>query len=139
MAEEPAQTEGYHVLNHLDVVRHYGGEKAVDAVIANNNLPSYPTPAALDFIHTNKPWEDKVLLVEADLIDETDRNSTARHDSVKLSNTIAEAYRQYRGHRRRLPRVRLNRDLNRLAQKRTVLDDNAGSEPVPLQQKERQR
>ena len=112
VAEEPAQTEGYSVLDHSKVVQHYGGEGAIDAVLANNNLPQRPTPAGLGFIRANKPWSDDVLLVEADVIDETDDNSTARHDSVKLSNAIAEAYRKYRGRRRRLPRVRLNLDRN---------------------------
>ena len=108
VAEEPAQTEGYSVLDHLNIVRHYGGDAAVDAVISNNNLPEGPTPAGLDFIRTNDPWEDEALLVSADVIDETDSSRTARHDPVKLSNAIAEAYRKYRGRRRRLPRVRLD-------------------------------
>ena len=138
VAEEPAQTEGYHVLDHLDIVRYYGGEKVVDAVVANNNLPNYLTPAALEFIRTKNPWEDNVLLIEADLIDETDRNSTARHDSVKLSNTIAEAYRKHRGHRRRLPRVRLNLDLNGPAEERPVLNRNRESKPPYVGQKEGQ-
>jgi uncharacterized cofD-like protein len=108
VAEEPSQTESYSVLEHLNIVRHYGGEAAVDAVIANNNVPDGPTPAGLNFIRANNPWEDDVLLVEADVIDDTDDTSTARHDPVKLSNAIAEAYRKDRGRRRRLPRVRLN-------------------------------
>jgi uncharacterized cofD-like protein len=113
VAEEPAQTEGYSVLDHLNVVRHYGGDGSVDAVVANGNLPDGPTPAGLDFIRATQPWDDDVLLVEADVIDETDKSSSARHDPIKLSNTIAEAYRKYRGRRRRLPRVRLNLDLRR--------------------------
>jgi len=113
VAEEPAQTEGYSVLDHLNVVRHYGGEGSVDAVVANRNLPDGLTPAGLSFIKANDPWDDHVHLVEADVIDETDSNSTARHDPVKLSNAIAEAYRIYRGRRRRLPRVRLNLDSKR--------------------------
>lgn len=135
VAEEPAQTESFHVLDHLDVVRHYGGNKSVDVVIANNNLPNHPSPAALDFIQTIKPWEDNVLLVEADLIDETDRNSTARHDSAKLSNIIAEAYRKYRGRRRRLPRVRLNLDLNRLSKEHSIINNNKEPEPLNIKQK----
>jgi uncharacterized cofD-like protein len=113
VAEEPAQTEGYSVLDHLNVVRHYGGEESVNAVVANRNLPGGQTPAGLGFIHANNPWEDHVNLVEADVIDETDSTSTARHDPVKLSNAIAEAYRKYRGRRRRLPRVRLNLESKR--------------------------
>lgn len=113
VAEEPAQTEGYSVLDHLNIVRHYGGDGSVDAVVANGSMPEGPTPAGLEFIRADKPWKEDVLLVEADVIDDTDRKSTARHDPVKLSNAIAEAYRKYRGQRRRLPRVRLNLDQSR--------------------------
>ena len=108
VAEEPAQTEGYSVLDHLNVVRHYGGDGSVDAVVANGCMPKGPTPAGLDFIRANTPWNDEVPLVEADVIDVTDETTTARHDATKLSNALAEAYRKYRGRRRRLPRVRLN-------------------------------
>jgi len=108
VAEEPAQTEGYSVLDHLNVVRHYGGDGSVDAVVANRCMPKGPTPAGLDFIRANTPWNDEVPLVEADVIDVTDETTTARHDATKLSNALAEAYRKYRGRRRRLPRVRLN-------------------------------
>ena len=81
-------------------------------MVANGNIPSSDSPAGLGFIRASKPWSDDVLLVEADVIDETDNNSTARHDSVKLADTITEAYRKYRGDRRRLPRIRLHLDRN---------------------------
>jgi uncharacterized cofD-like protein len=119
-AEEPAQTVGYSVQDHLDVVVKYGGGSVVDAVIANNNVPEGPTPAGLDFIQIDKPWTSDVILVAADVIDETDLSRSARHDPVKLSNTIAEAYRKYRGRRRRLPRVRLNLDLGRPSNGRKI-------------------
>jgi uncharacterized cofD-like protein len=129
VAEEPSQTESYSVLEHLNIVRHYGGKAAVDAVIANNNVPDGPTPAGLNFIRANNPWEDDVLLVEADVIDDTDDTSTARHDPVKLSNAIAEAYRKYRGRRRRLPRVRLNLDQSRSDRDPDTLNGAALDEP----------
>lgn len=110
VAEEPAQTEGYTVQDHLNIVRHYGGEGTVDAVISNNKVPNGPTPAGLNFIKARSPWDDDSLLIEADVIDDTDASRTARHDPVKLSNAIAEAYRKYRGSRRRLPRVHLSLD-----------------------------
>ena len=113
VAEEPAQTEGYSVLDHLNIVRHYGGNNVVEAVVANRFMPEGPTPAGLDFIRARKPWDDDVLLVEANVIDETDKSTTARHDPVKLSNAITEAYRKYRGRRRRLPRIRINLDSKR--------------------------
>jgi uncharacterized cofD-like protein len=124
VAEEPAQTEGYSVLDHLNVVRHYGGDGSIDAVVANGLVPTSPTPAGLDFVRANTPWNDDVLLVEADVIDETDETTTARHDAVKLSNAIAEAYRKYRGRRRRLLRVRLNLERHRTANGRDSFNPN---------------
>ena len=134
VAEEPAQTEGYNVHDHLRVVQHYGGEKAVDAVVANNNLPEGPTPAGLGFIQANKPWNDDVLLVEADVIDESDKTSAARHDPVKLSNAIAEAYRKYRGRRRRLPRIRLNLEFKRPGKGHPILNGSGDVDPQPVGQ-----
>jgi len=121
VAEEPTQTEGYSVLDHLKVVEHYGGASAVDAVIANNNIPEGPTPSGLDFIRIDKPWSDEILLIDADVIDDTDESRTDKHDQAKLSNIIAEAYRKYLGKRRWLPR-RLNIDLRRTRNGRSYLD-----------------
>lgn len=117
VAEKPSQTEGYSVLEHLNIVRHYGGETTVDAVIANN------------------PREDDVLLLEADVIDDTDETSTVRHDPIKLANAIAEAYRKYRGRRRRLPRVHLNLELNKFGKGRRLLNDGGEASPLPIQEK----
>jgi hypothetical protein len=50
VAEEPAQTEGYTVLDHLNIIR------------------------------VNRPWPDDIVLVEADVIDENYETTTARHD-----------------------------------------------------------
>ena len=100
VAEEPRQTEGYSVQEHLDVVRHYAGENAVHAVIANSSIPDGPTPAGLDFIRPRHPWSDTALLVEADVIDSS---ATARHEPEKLAGVVAATYRRHRGKRRRLP------------------------------------
>ena len=91
MAEEPSQTEGYIVLNQMNIDRYYSGEDVVDALVANGNLLGGDKPAGLDFIRANVPWDDDVHLVEADVIDETDETSTTRHDPVKLSIAIVEA------------------------------------------------
>ena len=103
VAEEPRQTEGYYVQDHLEVVRRYAGEGAVDAVIANASIPDGPTPAGLDFIQARRPWDESALLIEADVID---RTATARHDSTKLASIVATTYRRNRGKRRRLPSLR---------------------------------
>ena len=102
VAEEPRQTVGYTVLDHLDVVRRFAGPKSVHAVIANSSIPSGPTPAGLDFIRQPEPWNDGTLLIHADVIDP---EATARHDPEKLATTVAATYRRNRGKRRRLPRA----------------------------------
>ena len=66
----------------------------------------------LGFRPASKSWNDDALLVEADVIDETN-NSTARPNSVKLPKAIAEAYRKYRGPGRWAPRVLLILNLCR--------------------------
>ena len=68
-------------------------------------MPQGLTPAGLGFIRASKPWSDSTLIVEADVIGETDGNSTSKHNSVKLSNSIVVAYRKCRILRRRLRRV----------------------------------
>ena len=102
VAEEPRQTVGYSVQDHADVVRHYTGAESLHAVIANSNVPDAPTPAGLNFIRPEKPWNDGSLLIEGDVLDQS---ATARHDPVKLALTVADTYRRYRGKRRRLPRA----------------------------------
>ncbi len=103
VAEEPRQTEGYSVQDHLDVVRRYTGPGSVHAVVANCRIPAGPTPAGLDFIEPSDPWNDEALLIQADVIDEA---ATARHDPDKLALTVASTYRRHRGQRRRLARAK---------------------------------
>ena len=107
VAEEPEQTVGYSVADHLDVIYHYAGHKSVDAVIANNNLPEGPSPAGLSYISPNSPETQGLFFVAADVIEES---APARHDPAKLAATIADAYQERRGKRRRLPHLRRNLD-----------------------------
>ena len=103
VAEEPRQTVGYSVLDHLNVVRRYTGPGSVHAVIANDSIPVGPTPAGLDFIRAGDQWNDEVVLAKADVID---LSSTARHSSNKLAEAVADTYRRHRGKRRRWPKAR---------------------------------
>ena len=77
-----------------------------------------------------------MLLVEADVIDETDETSTARHDPIKLANAIAEAYRKHRGRRSRLPRVRLNVESSQTGNGRLVFNGNENADSIPAGQRE---
>ena len=103
VAEEPRQTEGYAVQDHLEIVRRYAGPAAVDAVIANGRIPAGPTPAGLNFISLRRPWRDSAQLIEADVIDET---ATARHDPAKLARVLSNAYHRRPPHRRPAPSAR---------------------------------
>ncbi|CAI8041335.1 Putative gluconeogenesis factor [Geodia barretti] len=97
-----AVAESKALKDHADVVRRYTGPESLHAVIANSNIPDAPTPAGLDFIKPERPWNDGTLLIEADILDQ---EATARHDPRKLALTVAETYRRHRGKRRRLPRA----------------------------------
>lgn len=122
VAEEPKQTEGFSVLDHLNIVRHYGGMRSVHVVVANDNIPEAPTPAGLAFIEQDSNWNDSAMLVEADVIDDV---NTARHDSDKLIAVIAETYRKHRGRRKRIPLMRMN-----ITQRKEPIDRSISNEPV---------
>jgi uncharacterized cofD-like protein len=102
VAEEPGETLGYSVLEHLDVVHHYLGQGAIDLVIANSNLLQEPRPPSLRLVEPEAGWKEPTLYVLADVIDET---TPSRHDASKLAAVIAQAYRKHRGGRRRLPQA----------------------------------
>ncbi len=98
VAEEPEQTVGYSVGDHLDVVHHYVGNESVDAVIANNNIPEGPSPAGLSYISPEAPENHGLFYVAADVIEEA---APARHDPAKLAAAITGVYQRHRGKRRR--------------------------------------
>ena len=106
VAEEPGQTTGYSVLDHLNVVRHYAGDDSVNIVIANDNALSGHEPLSPSLIPARTNWEDDAVCIWADVIDE---ETPTRHDPVKLAATVASTYQKHRGSRRRLPL--LHRDL----------------------------
>ena len=107
VAEEPGQTTGYSVLDHLNVVRHYAGDDSVNIVIANDNGLQDREPPSPSLIPARTNWEDDIVCIWADVIDE---EIPTRHDPVKLAATVASTYQKHRGSRRRLPL--LHRDLH---------------------------
>ena len=105
VADEPGETEGYSIIDHLNVIRHYAGHAAVDMVIANSNLPQSSRQSDLNLIPPKGNWEDPATYVVADVINEA---NPTHHDPVKLALAITDAYQKHRGKRRRLPRLRRN-------------------------------
>ncbi len=102
VAGQPGETIGYSILDHANVVRYYGGNTAIDIVIANNNLLGGRRLPSLDLIVPEDAWTDPAIYVLADVIDEA---HPSRHDSEKLAATIAATYRKHRGRHRRLPPI----------------------------------
>lgn len=100
VAGEPGETAGFSLLDHLNVIRYYAGNFAVDIVIANNNLLQGKLDDSISLIPPEDAWRDPVACVLADVIDE---DKPTRHDPGKLAVIITETYRKYRGKRRRLP------------------------------------
>ena len=103
VAGEPGATVGYSIMDHLNVVRHYAGERGVNVVIGNNNVDLPDRPDGLSLIAPKAAWDDDTIYVSADIIDE---GRPSRHDAAKLASAISEAYQKHRGKRRRLPRLR---------------------------------
>ena len=101
VAQQPGESEGYSVLDHLNAVRHYAGESSVNLVIANGNLLRDAPPHPARLVTPDADWGDHTIYVQADVIDES---NPVHHDPAKLANVIATTYRKYRGVRRRLPR-----------------------------------
>ena len=112
VAGEPGATVGYSIMDHLNVVRHYAGEAAVNVVIANSKIAEPDGSDGLNLIPPKAAWDDDTIYVSADVIDE-DRPS--RHDSAKLASAVSEAYQRHRGKRRRLPRLRRSLQHSTLA------------------------
>lgn len=105
VAEEPGQTTGYSVLDHLNVVRHYAGDNSVNMVIANNNPLQGRDAPSPSLIPSRANWEDTTICIYADVIDE---EIPTRHDAAKLAAAVGSSYQKYRGSRRRLPLMRRN-------------------------------
>ncbi len=102
VAEQPGETEGYSLMDHINVLRHYLGEQGLDIVIANNRLPTEALSGDIKLIRPEAVWKAHAAYVQADVIDEA---VPTHHDPAKLAGVIASTYRTHRGIRRRFPGV----------------------------------
>ena len=100
VAEQPGETDGYSMLDHVNVVRRYLGEQAVDIVIVNNNLTTEALSHGVKLITPEVGGKDGPIFVQADVIEES---TFSHHNPAKLAVAIASTYRTYRGIRRRFP------------------------------------
>lgn len=102
VAEEPGQTTGYSVQDHVNVICHYAGAGAVDIVVANNNLLQNRQTPGVYLIPPKDDWQGSAIAVWEDVIDE---HTPTRHDPGKLAGVIAATYQRNRGARRRFPHL----------------------------------
>lgn len=94
VATQHGETDGFTVLDHVDVIQRHAGKGVVHAVIANNNLPKDPLPESwnsqpVDSIHNGDPRLNGMRLIEADVVADENRY---RHDPDKLAATILRLY-----------------------------------------------
>ncbi len=101
VAEQPGETDGYSLPDHVNVVRSYLGEQAVDIVIVNDNLATDAMSHGVKLVKPEIGGKDGPIFVQADVIEET---TFSHHDPAKLATVIAATYRTNRGIRRRFPR-----------------------------------
>ncbi|MBI4338646.1 MAG: YvcK family protein [Chloroflexi bacterium] len=102
VAEQKGETEGLSVLDHLNVVRRYGGKECVDIVVVNRLVPEVEEGAPRPLTVRPGEWQDPVSCVQADVVDV---EAPTHHDPMKLASVIAATYRRHRVVRLRLRRL----------------------------------
>jgi uncharacterized cofD-like protein len=97
VATQQGETDGFDLVDHVDVIERHMGKGLLNAVIANSNLPTTPLPEA---------WHSSPVVVEGlegvqagaalpfrlrlgDVVAEENRY---RHDPAKLAATIMGLY-----------------------------------------------
>ena len=94
VATQHGETDGFTVLDHVDVIQRHAGQGVIHAVIANNNLPRDPLPESwnsqpVDGVRNGDPRLNGVRLIESDVVADENRY---RHDPDKLAATILRLY-----------------------------------------------
>jgi len=98
VAVQPGETDNYSLGRHVDVIAQYGGEGAVDIVMANNNLSqSEYRGKRVQLIPPDLDRSSALPVVIGDLLDTC---MPTRHDPWKLARALADVYRARRGGRR---------------------------------------
>lgn len=102
VAEQPGETEGMSIPDHVQVLREYGGEECIDVVIANSFVPALRGDAPKPLFLRSGEWKDTATCVLANVVDTA---NPTHHDPIKLASTIAAAYQKHRVVKRRLRKL----------------------------------
>lgn len=88
LATQPGETDGYSVVEHVEVIIEQLGDNCLDFVVANNNVsPPGETIGRTVFVEPSWPpaRASQTRLISADLVDEV---RPWRHDSEKLARVV---------------------------------------------------
>jgi uncharacterized cofD-like protein len=94
VATQHGETDGFSVLDHVEVVERHAGKGIIHAVVANNNMPPAPLPdswqsSPVNIVKNGDPRLNGIRLIEADVVADENRY---RHDPAKLAATILRLY-----------------------------------------------
>ena len=94
VATQHGETDGFSVLDHVEVVERHAGKGVIHAVVANSNMPPVPLPESwqsspVNIVRNGDPRLNGIRLIEADVVADENRY---RHDPAKLAATILRLY-----------------------------------------------
>ena len=87
LATQPGETDGYSVVDHVEVIRQHTSDNLIDIVLANDNLSVPPDTGGGHTTFVIPTIPAGVEFIARDLVDEA---RPWRHDSAKLANAVLE-------------------------------------------------
>ncbi|MCZ2115800.1 MAG: uridine diphosphate-N-acetylglucosamine-binding protein YvcK [Anaerolineae bacterium] len=87
LATQPGETDGYSVVDHVEVIRQHTSDNLIDIVLANDNLSVPPDTGGGHTTFVIPTIPAGVEFITRDLVDEA---RPWRHDSAKLANAVLE-------------------------------------------------
>ena len=87
LATQPGETDGYSVVDHVEVIRQHTSDNLIDIVLANDNLSVPPDTGGGHTTFVIPTIPAGVEFIARDLVDEA---RPWRHDSVKLAKAVLE-------------------------------------------------
>jgi uncharacterized cofD-like protein len=90
VAQQPGETEGYTVADHVMAIEQHIGRGVFQAVIANNHYPEENAGPNTVYVLPPPEHHEVYQRYEIDLYDLTDNARPWRHDALKLSYAIKD-------------------------------------------------
>ena len=94
ITQQPGETDGYGVAEHVEALENHIGEAVIDVVLANNAYPEHPDVAS-EYVQpaaSDHAIYERYHVVMTDL---TDNQRPWRHDSQKLMTQLLQVYDEF--------------------------------------------